>query len=708
MALSGGLTTITGLGVTGTGSNASDSVRTRATRYGPIEARGAGMHASWKTLQLSRWVTFLVLVTGLWGAARAHAVVWTSALAVVLLAADILIVRFLNREKPAGRPTGWVRFGVPILALVVGVLLVLLVNQLIVGVAVTVFAWGQTVAEFRDADAPSTSRPSVLRRMWRLRAALLFSVAVLVLCFGMQAIRASGSVAVAVGVVVLLVALTQLSVASGTEDVRERFSATDIKLPIVGVVLTGGLLTVLAVCLFRSATGSWLSALVAVTILIVLVVIVGVRSNTDVISVVIFVAVVLSVPPTDASRPSVMNVTSGQRVIVALGDSYISGEGAAHFLSGTDDENKNACRRADTAWPVGLAERAGESPLAPPTASHDGLVFLGCSGARATNVSEKGHAQYEGEPVGNSTRSGETQLTQATRTITTKSLQVDAVFVSIGGNDASFSTIGKTCLGPGTCTALGAQWLRALYHDVRPSLVKLYAEIKTDLAGKGVGGETPPVIVVPYPIPIEPVQAKTPCSGFSPFSAAEQDFLNKYTTALDAVEKYAAAKSGVLFMETMEQAFADGSWICGGKSAKAVNLFNVTTVNGAPDRSVNPGRWVHGSFHPNAFGHSKMLAAAVQWLAQNSSQLHNPEPQTAPTQPKPVQMSDIAGKDYGACNGKAAQAGKSLCTTSPTQWLLESTGSVLSSASVFFAVSIGTLGTWLLFLAAYTAARKPR
>jgi hypothetical protein len=39
--------------------------------------------------------------------------------------------------------------------------------------------------------------------------------------------------------------------------------------------------------------------------------------------------------------------------MVALGDSYISGEGARRYFRGTDEPRENLCHRAATAYPTG-------------------------------------------------------------------------------------------------------------------------------------------------------------------------------------------------------------------------------------------------------------------------------------------------------------------------------------------------------------------
>ena len=83
----------------------------------------------------------------------------------------------------------------------------------------------------------------------------------------------------------------------------------------------------------------------------------------------------MGVTPQQEPIPEALQPGEGQRVLVALGDSYMSGEGADTYFEGTDVGGGNQCRRAPTAWAVQAAQRY-----------FDGLVFLACSGARTYNV----------------------------------------------------------------------------------------------------------------------------------------------------------------------------------------------------------------------------------------------------------------------------------------------------------------------------------
>ncbi len=118
--------------------------------------------------------------------------------------------------------------------------------------------------------------------------------------------------------------------------------------------------------------------------------------------------------------------------IAALGDSYISGEGARQFFAGTDDPGSNSCRRAPTAYPYLVAVDQEAS-----------LEFIACSGATTEDVLSRGqHAHSDPAIPG-----GEEQIKLLERV----AAETDVVLISIGGNDAGFGGIGQGCTLGGDC-----------------------------------------------------------------------------------------------------------------------------------------------------------------------------------------------------------------------------------------------------------------
>ena|GEM_PF-1504529 len=147
--------------------------------------------------------------------------------------------------------------------------------------------------------------------------------------------------------------------------------------------------------------------------------------------------------------------------IVALGDSYSSGEGTSaldgsDFFRGSDhggaktpnvdgiyaaDPDRNACHRSLNAWPYGIyppgipGGGTARSLLAAQDPRLD-FQLLACSGATTNNVlpsSSKGYKQQYGE------------LTQLDRGFLDENTTL--VTLTIGGNDAGFADLVRTCIG---------------------------------------------------------------------------------------------------------------------------------------------------------------------------------------------------------------------------------------------------------------------
>jgi len=146
-------------------------------------------------------------------------------------------------------------------------------------------------------------------------------------------------------------------------------------------------------------------------------------------------------------------------IVVSLGDSYSSGEGASasggtdYFpetdYGGTDPDAQNACHRSVYAWPrllslTGLGSQIGEA--ADRFATNVEQSFLACSGARTENLLPLVDAQ--GEPrrnaFGRPGTSNWGELSQLDRGFLDTSTTL--VTLSIGGNDARFGDVIAECM----------------------------------------------------------------------------------------------------------------------------------------------------------------------------------------------------------------------------------------------------------------------
>ncbi|HEU5063662.1 MAG TPA: SGNH/GDSL hydrolase family protein [Solirubrobacterales bacterium] len=278
--------------------------------------------------------------------------------------------------------------------------------------------------------------------------------------------------------------------------------------------------------------------------------------------------------------------------IVALGDSYISGEGARRYFPGTDEPGgaRNMCHRAKTAHPYLLAQQLEAS-----------LVFVACSGARMQDVTGVDAA---GEPVsGQYPRSGEEvygALPQVT--VLREVEEPDAVLISIGGNDAGFAEIGKECAIPARadCRRQAQRWLERLDAEVYPALVRTYSAVREAAPGAAVFALT-------YPNPIGPRF----CDDLVGLNPAEMDFIREvFVGRLNEIVATAAAAAGIRSIDLT--AALVGHRFCEVPLGKtAINFVQISRTQGAAINVAHLGGLANGSLHPNPLGH-ELLATVVR------------------------------------------------------------------------------------------------
>jgi hypothetical protein len=255
--------------------------------------------------------------------------------------------------------------------------------------------------------------------------------------------------------------------------------------------------------------------------------------------------------------------------MIAIGDSYMSGEGAQGYFSGSDDPPSNKCRRAPTAYAWLLAEHLEWS-----------LTFAACSGARTGDITK--HAQYPHSDQ--RILGGEPQidvLRHAPRPF-------DAVLVGIGGNDAGFGDIGRTCLFH-NCLPHRSAWLAHLSR-VEHDLEATYRKI--DAAAQGA-----PVVAVTYPQPLAAGESCVPL-----LTQREWVFLrDQFVPRLNAAVVTAARATGVSVID-LSHAF-EGRALCdGGKLSKlAVTFIGLGRTKGSLFSQLR--QLPHPSLHPTDAGH---------------------------------------------------------------------------------------------------------
>lgn len=292
--------------------------------------------------------------------------------------------------------------------------------------------------------------------------------------------------------------------------------------------------------------------------------------------------------------------------ILALGDSYISGEGAPDFFEGTNVKGpeENQCRRADTAFPYLVARDLGM-----------GLDFYACSGAKAAQLHSVGQAPAESPDrvIGE-----KPQLDNLPADVS----RVSAVLVSIGGNDAQFGDIGQGCVLPGTCDALRDVWLTNL-DQIVTQISDAYEAIKRRLPSV-------PIVAIPYPLML-----KDHSCSWSRLDDREHAFVSEFVVVLNDRVRVAAEKAGVHFFDGEMFAF-NGAKICDGEGSKdtVMNFLTLNPVQGAFVERISPRNWIHGSLHPKPSGHERTAAVLTPWLRTLLAQIKaGTEPVNPPPKP---------------------------------------------------------------------------
>jgi lysophospholipase L1-like esterase len=290
-----------------------------------------------------------------------------------------------------------------------------------------------------------------------------------------------------------------------------------------------------------------------------------------------------------------------QMRIVAIGDSYISGEGADRFFPGTNVVKENECRRASTAYPYLVAKELGM-----------GLDFVACSGAKTGDVDQVGQQPNSPPDV----VGGKPQLDS----LQPDGREIAAVLVSIGGNDVGFGAIATACIAPGSCAVHRTPLLRRISDlgskdgDDEPPIERVYKAIKEKV------GPDVPVVAIPYPL----ILNEAGCDE-SLLSPEEHAFLFEFSEVLNDRARTAAKRAGVHWFEPAIDAF-EGARICDG--TPAVNMLDVTPQEGRLVDRLLPVNWVHGSAHPNPEGHRRIANKLTERLEDIEAGVRpvNPEP----------------------------------------------------------------------------------
>ena len=265
-----------------------------------------------------------------------------------------------------------------------------------------------------------------------------------------------------------------------------------------------------------------------------------------------------------------------QGSLVALGDSFSSGQGGGDYDKGTTGHG-NTCYRSRNAWPRLAAQAMGLTMTG----------ILACSGAVSDEVILDGHS-HNREAERDRSQIG--RITGDPRMIT----------LTIGGNDLGFAGVVRDCVLGNCATSAERRRIAAKLDTLKSKLPGVYTAVKR-------AAPKARLVVVDYPRLLPQGSAseeRDNCGvdGVGRITVDEVEFLNARTVELDAVIADAARAAGADFVEAID-AFAGHELRCGQ---------NVPFVNPARERS----ELLPASFHPTAAGYVQLADVVVRHIAR--------------------------------------------------------------------------------------------
>lgn len=224
--------------------------------------------------------------------------------------------------------------------------------------------------------------------------------------------------------------------------------------------------------------------------------------------------------------------------LVALGDSFSSGEGAPPFQPGTAKPRVNTCHRSRVSWPELVADATGRP-----------IESVACSGAKIEHIVRTDRMRVQEER----------QTSQITRL---RRLTPGVVTISIGGNDVGFAEVLRTCV-----TAL--RHCDDIYRkdgkdEIEDSISSLESRLPGTYRRVLAAASGARLVVMGYPLIFPTRPGLITCAWMAP---DELRYLNAKSASLNAAIRRAAARAGVSYidvsgvLEGHELSCRGGSWV---------------------------------------------------------------------------------------------------------------------------------------------------
>lgn len=285
-------------------------------------------------------------------------------------------------------------------------------------------------------------------------------------------------------------------------------------------------------------------------------------------------------------------------MVVAMGDSTVSGEGAGDYEDGTDGERGDWCHRSSGASVHRLA-----------TAGVDGTINLACSGAPAEQVGLGRVTQY-------------TEPSQAERLAgIAASNRVVAVVVAAGANDEpAFSHVLDQCVQawftrnrPGCAAGVGKDWQRRVDAMV-PKLTKALQDIRGVLRTVGYRESDYQLIVQSYAAPVGPdMEAELQDLSGCPFRSEDLRWVRDTAVpTLTAGVRQASRQASARFLDLSRAGV--GREACSEGNAKDEWFRRLVVQWSDLHIDERAPHALQESFHPNASGHAQFGRCLGEFL----------------------------------------------------------------------------------------------
>jgi lysophospholipase L1-like esterase len=377
---------------------------------------------------------------------------------------------------------------------------------------------------------------------------------------------------------------------------------------------------------------------------------------------------------------------TGKRLAI-LGDSYSAGEGADEYFPETDTP-ANTCHRSKLTYAVSTFNIPNDAIMA-------------CSGAVTSQIDLP------------DTKNGIPSQTDQLRDYQTRAGPVDAVVLTIGGNDVKFAKVAESCIF-GDCSAAvdgvpSEQFLVSEMGTLGKKLRDAYGAINSSLNSAEMvakRGGMAAIIVLGYPRPAPSVDR--PCLGLGldlgplefDFSADDLVFVNRYVTllngeiegAVEAVRKVPGKEAPVFYVPYAEDSFLPDHTVCDRVPyARGLDSFNgaalhfkvslkdfLTVINpfttpqakvAALIKRFGPqvvewfGRGKQEFFHPNPQGYQAMTSALIRWSRTTEADEVAAFLATAPPPEQPKICDPPLSSTILALQGSSSLGTLQPCTT---------------------------------------------